>query len=337
MKHILKGKNILLFAPAFFGYEHKIKEKMIEMGASVDFFDERSITKNWQKALLKVNPNIFKRRTEKYYFSILENKKNNKYDYIFFIKCEMVPIEILKEMKVVFQNSQFVLYLYDSLSNIKNINQKLKYFNRICSFDRIDCINNKNFIFRPLFYCDEYMIFFKEKKEYKYDLCFIGTIHSDRYKVLKEIKNMAKTEGLSIYIFPYIQSKLIYHFYKFIKKEFRDTQLSDFVYEKKSINSIAKIVDESRIIIDIQHEKQTGLTMRTIEMIGMHKQIITTNKDIVNYDFYNNKNISIFDRKNSNIDISGLAQSYKKLDKTIYEKYSLYNWIIDVLGGDFNE
>lgn len=36
-----KGKAILLFAPSFFGYEKSIQKRLIELGANVDFFDER--------------------------------------------------------------------------------------------------------------------------------------------------------------------------------------------------------------------------------------------------------------------------------------------------------
>ena len=37
-------------------------------------------------------------------------------------------------------------------------------------------------------------------------------------------------------------------------------------------------------------------------MIGLKKKLITTNKDIVNYDFYNSNNIMVVDRANFQID-----------------------------------
>ena len=59
----LDGKKILFIAPAFFGYEIKIADKMVALGAKVDFYDERSITKSYEKALLKINPQIFRKKT----------------------------------------------------------------------------------------------------------------------------------------------------------------------------------------------------------------------------------------------------------------------------------
>lgn len=64
MNKRLNNKKILFFSPAFFGYENKIKEKMEEMGAKVDLYDERSVSKSYEKAVLKINPNIFIRKTQ---------------------------------------------------------------------------------------------------------------------------------------------------------------------------------------------------------------------------------------------------------------------------------
>lgn len=103
------------------------------------------------------------------------------------------------------------------------------------------------------------------------------------------------------------------------------------IFEKKDSSEIADIVNQSKSVLDIQHPNQTGLTMRTIEMIGMNKKLITTNASIVNYDFYNKKNILIIDRDNPQIDVSFFSTPYEKLNPEIYQKYSLSSWILDVL------
>lgn len=327
---IVSGKKILFFAPAFFGYENKIYKALEKMGASVDFFDERSVSSSMEKALLKVNPRLFDSKTEQYYFDILEKVKSNAYDYIFFIKCDMPTEKVLLTYKETFQNAKMCLYMYDSIDNIPNVKKKFKYFDYVSTFDREDSIQEQ-IGFRPLFFCDEYR---KEltNKEYEYDLCFIGTIHSDRYKILKEIKKQAEEAGLRVYLYPFLQSKFVYHLYKLTKAEFRDTNITDFRFDKISSEEIAKKVDASNMIIDIQHPKQTGLTMRTIEMIGMNKKIITTNQDIVNYNFYNDNNVQVVDRSSFKIDAEKIATDYVALDEEVYEYYSIYSWVECVLG-----
>ena len=119
---------------------------------------------------------------------------------------------------------------------------------------------------------------------------------------------------------------------KFTKKEFKDTSIIDFKFDKISSEMIAKKVEESRMVIDIQHPKQTGLTMRTIEMFGMQKKLITTNLDIENYDFFDDRNVFIFNRNDRNIDLSKIGNEYILKSEEIYYNYSLEKWIYDVLG-----
>lgn len=71
--------------------------------------------------------------------------------------------------------------------------------------------------------------------------------------------------------------------------------------------------------------------MRIIEMIGMKKKIITTNKDIVNYDFYDSRNIFVLDRNDLNISLGAFSNRYFDVDDSVYNRYSLESWIYEVL------
>ncbi|MBE5861855.1 MAG: capsular biosynthesis protein CpsH [Lachnospiraceae bacterium] len=326
----ISGKKILFFSPAFFKYENMIADKMCEMGAEVDMYDVRSVTGAFQRALLKISPSIFGNRSLRYYEDIIKDNLHKDYDYILIVKCDMTPISILEKFRTVYPNAKLCLYLWDSISNIPGVLGKLHYFDTLHSFDLNDCEKYSNLKFRPLFFGDQFR---KEVKEgnYKYDISFLGTIHSDRYAVIRQIQKIAEKNNLNCYWFMYLQSKFIFYFYKLIHKEFRGVSAETFSFEKMLASDIAQVVDESRIILDIQHPKQTGLTMRTIEMIGMNKKLITTNDSIKNYDFYNENNICIIDRKNVTLPDNILGGSYIALPDKIYEKYSIKNWILEVL------
>ena len=71
--------------------------------------------------------------------------------------------------------------------------------------------------------------------------------------------------------------------------------------------------------------------MRSIEILGLQRKLITTNKDIQNYDFYNKNNIFILDRANPVMDMDFFKAPYEKLNEKLYGKYSLENWILEVL------
>lgn len=330
VKDSIKGKKILFLSPAFFGYETKIKTKMEEMGAEVDMYDERSVKKALDRALLKIIPGIFNNRTTMYYREIFNQIENRNYDYVFIVKCDMITEDILIELKNTFKGAVFCLYLWDSIENIKGITKKFPYFDRILSFDRQDALSYSAVKFRPLFYADEFRKEPKYDNQYKYDICFCGTIHSDRYLIIKSIEKLSHKNKLSFYKFLYLQSRFIYKYYWLTKKEFRKTTEKDFSYIKKSAKEVAEIVNNSRVVLDIQHPKQTGLTMRTIEMIGMNKKVITTNVDIKNYDFYDPKNIHVVSRDKPEIPMEFILSSYKKIDNKSYEKYSIERWILDI-------
>ncbi|RLV19195.1 capsular biosynthesis protein CpsH [Streptococcus iniae] len=329
-RSVLQGKKILFFSPSFFNYENVIKDKMVELGADVYFFDERPFSSVYRKALLKLNPNVFSKSTEKYFDLIFNNVSDICFDYVFFLKCETPTLKVLRKYRAYFKNAKFCLYMWDSISNVKNIKKKLIYFDIISSFDKKDS-EERGFNFRPLFYSDEYAKPYK-KQFYKYDICSFGTIHSDRYSILTKFVNYSKKNNLKFYFFNFLQGKFMFYFYKIVKKDFLKANISEFSFVKKNSQEIIKTILDSKVVLDIQHPNQTGLTMRTIEMIGLNKKIITTNNSIVNYDFYNKNNILIIDRHNIEIDREFFETEYSALNQDVYKKYSLEFWLYDTLG-----
>ena len=328
---MLNQKKILFFSPNFFWYEESILKKMENMGAEVIFFDERPFTSSYEKALLKVNPEIFTKKVDRYFANIFEQVKNIEFDYIFFLKCETPTVSVLEKYRSHFTHAKFCLYMWDSIRNVKNIEKKFNYFDLISSFDEKDS-KEQNLNFRPLFFSDIYRYPVDNHTNFTYDISSFGTIHSDRYKVISQVEKEAQKLHLKTYFFNFLQAKFIFYLYKITKKEFKKTHLSDFSFNKKLGEEITKIILNSKAVLDIQHPNQTGLTMRTIEMLGMNKKIITTNQSIVKYDFYEPENISVIDRNNVKIDIDFLKLPYKKIDDKIYEKYSLEQWVLDSLG-----
>lgn len=326
----IRNKKILFFSPAFFGYENKIVQKMTELGAHVDMYDVRSVKSARDRAIIKISPELFKRRSLNYYENIISENKEKNYDYILIVRCDMTPKSIFQKFRNAFPKAKICLYLWDSVANTPGIINKFQYFDALYSFDLEDCNKYPVLKFRPLFYIDEFCKS-TDEFEYEYDICFVGTIHSDRFSVIRQVREIEKNNNLKCYYFCYLQSKFIYYFYKLIKKEFRDTEFSDFNFNKMTSKEISEIVEKSKIVLDIQHPKQSGLTMRTIEMIGMNKKLITTNSAITQYDFYNPNNISVVDRKNIQIGKDFLQTSYEPLDLDVYKNYSLENWIIEVL------
>ena len=127
-------------------------------------------------------------------------------------------------------------------------------------------------------------------------------------------------------------SKLKYYYHKLLAPEFKNAKMNDFKTEKVPSNEVMNIFKASKCILDAPQAGQTGLTIRTIECLGAKRKMITTNKDIKKYDFYNESNILVFEGsidKNSKF----FTTPYVEVSDDVYKKYSLREWLSFMLKG----
>ena len=324
----LSGKTVLLLAPKFFGYELEIKKELENLGAKVIYFDERPKNDFFTKVFIRLNLKSFiSKKIDDYYKNIIQEIKDESIDFLFLIAPETVSIENIKQIKSIHKNIKIISYFWDSIKNKKTALEYLAYSNKFFSFDLKDAEADIRIEFLPLFYIDDYKNIANIENELVYDISFIGTVHSDRYKIIKKIEEQAKELNLKTYFYFYSPSKILFFFQKLFKKDFKYIKWKDVSFKSLSKSDVIDIIKQSKTIIDIQHPFQTGLTMRTIEMFGAKKKLFTTNKDIENYDFYNRSNIFIINRNEPKLDFDFFKKDYEEIDKTIYEKYSLNSWL----------
>jgi hypothetical protein len=184
------------------------------------------------------------------------------------------------------------------------------------------------FFFRPLFFSSGIQ---KWKKPYdQIDISFIGSGHSDRARIIENIKKQCIELKMSYFFYLYLQSKFIYYFHKITNKHFRKIKKICFCFKHIDYDEYIKISESSKAIIDIEHPGQKGLTMRTFEVLGKEKKLITTNKNIRTYDFYNASNILVIDRYHPVIDKNFINGDYQPLPANIYYKYSIDGWLEDI-------
>jgi hypothetical protein len=322
----LKGKNILLLAPNFFGYEFEIKKELENLGAKVFYFDERPKNDFLTKACIRLNLKSFiQKNINNYYQNIVNETKTKNFDYLFLISPETIDVEKIKKIKSLHLNIKVFIYIWDSIKNkIKSLDL-LPFSDKFFTFDLNDKVKNKCIKFLPLFYIRDYA-YIENKDKPLYDISFIGTIHSDRYSIVKSIDN----SKFSVFAYFYSPSKVLFLLQKILHNEFKKVSNDDVSFKSLNKKEIINIIENSKCIIDIEHPLQQGLTMRTIEMLGARKKLITTNKNIKEYDFYNTKNICIVDRDNPIISKDFLKLEYSEIEQNIYEKYTLQNWIKNI-------
>ncbi|MBO1511896.1 lipopolysaccharide biosynthesis protein [Metabacillus bambusae] len=328
MDNILKGKKILFIAANFFSYEKKIYMKLTEMGAQVDYFDERPGNDFITKSLIRVNKNILAKKNSAYYEEIINSTENQNYDYILIIKGEVITEEWLKNIKQLHKNAKLILYLWDSISYNPNAKKVKNLFDKVYTFDPDDVKIYPNMIFRPLFFLDSYKNI--KKVDEDLDLVFIGTVHTDRYNVIKSVQKQLKDMNLNGYFYMYYPNRILFWLKKIFDPKFKTAKYSEFKFKGISSEEIINIYARSKAILDIERPKQKGLTIRTLEVLGAHKKIVTTNDLIVDYDFYNKNNVHVINRKDVLLDSDFFDTKYRNIDESIYNRYSITTWINDI-------
>ena len=324
----LQGKRILFFSPKFFNYEVAIKEEMERQGAEVHLYDERNNPSSTEKILLRKAHFLMHKRINKYYKNVTNENKKFTPDYILFVNPEAVTKKSILLLKSIFPKAKLILYMWDSLKN-KKVKKLLSFFDKKLSFDKADC-RQYGFIFRPLFFLKSF-----EKPvnihKCKYDFSFIGSVHSDRARILSALRKEFESKNIKFYYYLYVPGKLMLFMRTILDKSFRKLRKLGYDHtDSIPKEQVSQIAEDTNYIIDINHPKQIGLTMRTIEMLGSHKKILTTNENITEYDFYNPVNQVIVSRKAFVIDKSKLIDGFRTISDEIYNKYRISEWVKEI-------
>ena len=280
-----------------------------------------------EKILIRKARFLMNHRTNSYYRMMCEKEVDFQPDYVLFVSPEAVTEESLRMLRNSFNNSKFILYMWDSVKN-KKVQGILKYFDSIFSFDPADC-KKYGMTFRPLFFSQAFENNGIQEK-YEYDISFIGTVHSDRAKILWEIKEFCDENQLKYYFYLFIPGKLLFTLRIMTDPFLRKWDRSYIHIDSIGKEEVARISEKTRCIIDINHPEQTGLTMRTIEMLGLNRKLATTNTNIREYDFYRPQNQIILDRRHLSIDKKMIQEKYVSIPAETYKKYSIEHWAKDI-------
>jgi hypothetical protein len=324
----LDGKKILFLGPRFFGYEKEIINEMEGRGAEVDWLPDRPFDTTMMTAITRMCPGLVIPFADRLYESLLMKWGSSHYDFILVINGQTLSSKLLKVLRGSFPHAKLILYMWDSIENRPGIIKDLHNFDAAFSFDPAS-VRNYGMQLRPLFFGKGFQEQGRDKSYY--DLSFIGTIHSDRYSVINTLRKNLPPK-LNTYWYLYLKAPWVYHAFRMGKPGMRSATKKEFNFIPLSKNVVQSIFACSKAIIDVEHPKQRGLTMRTLETFGSHKKLVTTNSHILSYDFYNSANIFVIDRKSPVITSDFLEAPYIKPSQELYRRYTIEGWLDEICG-----
>jgi len=274
------------------------KERIINFLAKV--FLGKNLKKIWQG---------------KSYFENIDT--NHRFDYAVTICPDILDIGSMQHLKNISNKS--IVYYWDGFDHFPAYKDTIQYFDERFSFDPEDA-KTYNLKFLPNFYFAE-----DRNTNPSTDLFFLSSYDS-RYPLIEKIVTTIESQNNNIKIkvlqLPRGKNDVI--------PKPASTSI-EFIDKPISFVETTALMKDTKIVLDIQKDIQRGLTFRVFEAMGLGKKLITTNADIINYDFYNPNNIFIWTDDTISIPNEFLNTPYQELPKEIYKKYSQESWIKKIL------
>lgn len=326
----------LVIAPAFFGYEEDIVAEFERQGYQTTFIDERPSNNAAVRAVLRVRKSLLAQRTEKYYRAKRAELAKTRFDLLLVIKAEVVPRWFLEDLRRASPRSRFVFYSYDAVGNIRNCLQVLDCFDELFTFDSDDVAARPEFSYLPLFYTSEFaqLPAAELSQPRRFAMSFVGTLHTERYAFVKKLfASQARTFG-----FFYVPARWYFTVVKYFTREHSVVPWSDVSFHKLSRQQVAEIFRDSVAVLDMPRAGQSGLTMRTFEVLASGSVLVTTNAAITHEPFFDPSRVIVVPGHLEELRSDDVIAQIDSITEPpgppeSFDRYSLESWVRAIITG----
>jgi len=324
----LEGRYVLLQVVPYFGYDQVIANALRARGATVDVLADRPFRSAIMHGVAKVARPALLRHVTTLYRAALNGWGRAHYDYILVINGQTMGEPFLRELRGRYPRAKLIYYIWDSFENKPYAVRALGAYDACFSFDPRGA-SRYGLGLRPLFYAPEFDL--PAQENYDYHISFIGSAHSDRPAVLGRL-DAGLPPDIRRYWFLYLKAEWVLRYRQLTNRHFRNVDRRLFSAQAMPRGDVRRIFAQSASFLDIEHDRQCGLTIRTFEALGTRRKLVTTNADIASYDFFDPANVRVIDRANPSVAREFFDEPVRELDPSLRRKYSVFGWIDEVLG-----
>jgi hypothetical protein len=328
IKNSKKKPAILVVCAPFFSYHESIIDELESRGLGVVWWSDRISENSLYKILLRCFPAIVAKLSSGSFASKVNLLEAKFIRDVLVVKGEGLSVAAIKVLRNSMPEARFHFYLWDGIENVRNAAKIAPLFDTVSSFDPED---SKRFgwHYRPLFASNAWVVPQVANDRGEHDWVFIGSLHSDRYKILKRL--VLNSSHLRSFVYGFIPGKLAWWLRHLTDWTLWQPGTIKISTVPLTPNMVREIVDKARAAIDIEHPRQRGLTMRTIETLMSHRKLITTNSRIRDTDLFDESRVCIIDRNNPVIPEDFLNTPFLPLASSIRERYSITGWANEIL------
>lgn len=331
--------RLLVICPPFFGYDRAIAAAAEAAGYAVTLMDARASTSAAYKVGLKLAPGLTRAVTARTMAARLADLPDPAgIDTVLLVKGDGMTVETVRQLRQLAPRARVVAYLWDSLDNMRGMGPALALADRVFSFDRGDCARF-GWSYQPLFARQTAASAAVSvvsasapapQTEPLWDWSFIGSLHSDRHRVLRAL--VAGNPGLRWFVHCYVQNRIVRLFRAVPDRGVLGAGPPPLSMQVLDYARYAEVTAQSRAVVDIEHPAQTGLTMRTIETLIGGKKLITTNAAVRNSDLFHPDRVAVIDRAAPRIPAGFLASDFPAFAPGQAEGYLIDAWLANLLG-----
>jgi len=325
--------TVLLICPVFFSYHMSIAEELRSRGFNVLWWDDRPTTTSAYKLLLRLFPRWVAKLSDRFYVSrirSLDQQQITTLRHVLVIKGEALSKRSVARMRQAWTRPKFTFYLWDGVENSRGAQAIAPLFDVVATFDPLDA-RRFGWEHRPLFARPAAVssVVGSTPSAMRYDWSFIGTLHSDRFRVVQRLMRAHSTPH--VFAFGYLPGKLISTLRHLIDWGMWRPGAMRLSTQSMPATEVRQVADASRAIVDVEHPRQRGLTMRTIETLIAGHKLITTNTHIRDSDLYDEGRVCIIERARPRVTEEFLASSFPPIPLWQRQRYSLAGWIDELL------
>lgn len=201
------------------------------------------------------------------------------------IAIQFIPDKIILKIKK--NGGKSILYFLDDSTNINSYialeKAKKNLFDLVYTFDKKDSLN---YGFHHMY--STYSKIGEENESIKYDLCFVGS-DKGRFPIIKSIYEKALSYTNPNHLF-----------FSIFQTSIENEKMFPYMIFNESIDyfELIKIVQLSNCILDIVIGEQNGLSLRAYEAVVYNKKLLTNNRSIFEFEFYDSRYMKYFDNIN---------------------------------------
>jgi hypothetical protein len=264
--------RLAIIGPSFFSYVPAIAAAFRERGFAVSLFDEKHSNRPAAKLVYRLGLAQRSKPAAAHLALILDEIRAAGVTDVFLINTETVGRPFVEQLAG--RGVRVHLYMWDGVANKPGFVGLLDAVASRGSFDPVDC-ERFGMAYIPLFA----EAVFDEARELArrdpaFDIGFCGTVHSSRTAIVAKMLAAARRGGPRIGLMLYYHSRWLLYLKGLAQPAVwriaRSVSFKGFAKPE-----IARLFAASRLVLDVPHPGQTGLTARTFEALAAGSRLLT--------------------------------------------------------------